>query len=289
LLSSLAAALRKQPAGILDLATFSHVQKTIDNGATAESGAADGGACACPCIEFLATNPHQVLLQKHFQLNPLQRKDVLAAFNHFDADGSGSIDMSELGVAMKSLGFEPRKDDLKAMLGSIDDDENGTINFEEFLSMMTIKISESASRKECDKAFRVGGLNDCMPRQHVSTSSCNFLINAQLLDPKEQGFLTLDNFQDIVSSSGETMTDEEVRLMFQDADLDGDGKVCLPCTMRFSLCNLLVYCPLMLANAVHTVVVAVEFRGLYAVHESHWHFVIIPKVDDVGTRSAAAG
>jgi hypothetical protein len=80
---------------------------------------------------------------------------VLAAFNHFDTDGSGSIDMSELGVAMKSLGFEPRKDDLKAMLGSMDDDENGTINFEEFLSMMTIKISESASKKECEKAFRV--------------------------------------------------------------------------------------------------------------------------------------
>lgn len=80
---------------------------------------------------------------------------MLAAFNHFDTDGSGSIDMSELGVAMKSLGFEPRKDDLKAMLGSMDDDENGTINFEEFLSMMTIKISESASKKECEKAFRV--------------------------------------------------------------------------------------------------------------------------------------
>jgi hypothetical protein len=79
----------------------------------------------------------------------------LAAFNHFDSDGSGSIDMSELGVAMKSLGFEPRKEDLKAMLGSLDDDENGTINFEEFLSMMTIKISESAAKKECEKAFKV--------------------------------------------------------------------------------------------------------------------------------------
>lgn len=137
---------------------------------------------------------------KAAQLTEEHRKDVLAAFNHFDTDGSGSIDMSELGVAMKSLGFEPRKDDLKAMLGSMDDDENGTINFEEFLSMMTIKISESASKKECEKAFR-------------------------LLDPKETGFLTLENFQDIVTSSGEPLTDEEVKLMFQDADIDGDGKL----------------------------------------------------------------
>ena len=178
---------------------------------------------ACPnATEFLAPNRQQMLLSKCLQLNPPQRKDVLAAFNHFDSDGSGSIDLSELGVAMKSLGFEPRQDDLKAMLGSIDDDENGTINFEEFLDMMTIKISESAAKKECEKAFRV------MKRliaTNINDSSCPFLIHAQLLDSKEQGFLNLESFQDIVSSSGEQMTDEEVRLMFSDADLDSDGKV----------------------------------------------------------------
>jgi centrin-1 len=145
----------------------------------------------------------------------------LAAFNHFDSDGSGSIDMSELGVAMKSLGFEPRKEDLKAMLGSMDDDENGTINFEEFLSMMTIKISESAAKKECEKAFRVT-IHPDSPKLRIS-----LLIHSQLLDPKETGFLTLESFHDVVSSSGEQMSDEEIKLMFQDADIDGDGKVCL--------------------------------------------------------------
>ena len=96
--------------------------------------------------------------------------------------------MSELGVAMKSLGFEPRKDDLKAMLGSMDDDENGTINFEEFLSMMTIKISESAAKKECEKAFRVT-IHPDSPKLRIS-----LLIHSQLLDPKETGFLTLESF-----------------------------------------------------------------------------------------------
>ena len=50
-------------------------------------------------------------------------------------------------------------------------------------------------------------------------------MSSQLLDPKETGFLSLESFQDIVSSSGEQLSDEEVRLMFQDADTDGDGKV----------------------------------------------------------------
>lgn len=40
--------------------------------------------------------------------------------------------------------------------------------------------------------------------------------------------MTLENFQEIVASSGEALTDEEVKLMFQDADTDGDGKVAQP-------------------------------------------------------------
>ena len=51
------------------------------------------------------------------------------------------------------------------------------------------------------------------------------LTHAQLLDPKESGSLTLESFHDVVSSSGEQLSDEEIRLMFQDADVDGDGKV----------------------------------------------------------------
>jgi Ca2+-binding EF-hand superfamily protein len=46
----------------------------------------------------------------------------------------------------------------------------------------------------------------------------------QLLDPKETGFLTLESFSDVVASSGEQFSDEEIKLMFQDADIDGDGK-----------------------------------------------------------------
>ena len=61
--------------------------------------------------------------------------------------------------------------------------------------------------------------------------SCDFNVQAQsltaklqLLDPKETGFLTLESFSDVVASSGEQFSDEEIKLMFQDADIDGDGK-----------------------------------------------------------------
>ena len=69
--------------------------------------------------------------------------------------GSGSIDAKELKVAMRALGFEPKKEEIKKMISDIDKDGSGTIDFSEFLEMMTAKMSEKDSREEILKAFRL--------------------------------------------------------------------------------------------------------------------------------------
>jgi hypothetical protein len=53
---------------------------------------------------------------------------------------SGTIDAKELKVAMRALGFEPKKEEIKKMISDIDKDGNGTIDFQEFLEMMTSKM-----------------------------------------------------------------------------------------------------------------------------------------------------
>ena len=58
----------------------------------------------------------------------------------FDTDGSGTIDAKELKVAMRALGFEPTKEEIKKMIADIDRDGSGTIDFSEFLDMMTAKM-----------------------------------------------------------------------------------------------------------------------------------------------------
>merc|ERR1712110_287568 len=55
-------------------------------------------------------------------------------------DGSGSIDTKELKVAMRALGFEPKQEEIAKMIGDVDDDGSGTIEYPEFLKMMTFKI-----------------------------------------------------------------------------------------------------------------------------------------------------
>merc|ERR1712078_322143 len=76
-------------------------------------------------------------------------------FDLFDTDGSGTIDAKELKVAMRALGFEPKKEEIKKMIADIDKDGSGTIDFDEFLQMMTAKMSEKDSREEILKAFRL--------------------------------------------------------------------------------------------------------------------------------------
>ena len=53
---------------------------------------------------------------------------------------AGTIDAKELKVAMRALGFEPKKDEIKKMMSEADKDGNQQIDFNEFLEMMTAKM-----------------------------------------------------------------------------------------------------------------------------------------------------
>ncbi len=48
----------------------------------------------------------------------------------------------------RALGFEPKKEEVKKMIADIDKDGSGTIDFEEFLTMMTAKMGERDSKEE---------------------------------------------------------------------------------------------------------------------------------------------
>lgn len=134
------------------------------------------------------------------ELTEEQKQEIKEAFDLFDTDGSESIDAKELKVAMRALGFEPKKEEIKKMISDIDKDGSGTINFNEFLTMMTSKMSERDSREEILKAFR-------------------------LFDDDDTGKITLKNLRRVAKEIGETMTDEELQEMIEEADRDGDGEI----------------------------------------------------------------
>lgn len=49
-------------------------------------------------------------------LSDEQRAEIKEAFGLFDTEGEGSIDVKELKVAMRALGFEPSKQEVQKLL-----------------------------------------------------------------------------------------------------------------------------------------------------------------------------
>ena len=86
------------------------------------------------------------------------------------------------------------------MIADIDKDGSGTIDFEEFLQMMTAKMSERDSREEIVKAFK-------------------------LFDDDNTGRITFKNLKRVAKELGESLTDEEIQEMIDEADRNGDGEV----------------------------------------------------------------
>merc|ERR1711937_1017742 len=134
------------------------------------------------------------------ELTEEQKQEIREAFDLFDTDGSGAIDAKELKVAMRALGFEPKKEEVKKMISDINKDGDGTIDFDEFMMMMTAKMGEKDSREEIIKAFR-------------------------LVDDDETGRISFKNLKRVAKELGETMTDEELQEMVDEADRDGDGEI----------------------------------------------------------------
>ncbi|KAE8717065.1 Calcium-dependent protein kinase 1 [Hibiscus syriacus] len=76
--------------------------------------------------EFVAATLH---------LNKIEREDnLMAAFSYFDKDGSGYITQDELQKACQEFGIEEIQ--LDKMIGEVDTDNDGRIDYNEFVAMM---------------------------------------------------------------------------------------------------------------------------------------------------------
>lgn len=59
-----------------------------------------------------------------------QRADIKEAFDLFDSEGTGTIEAKEIRVALRALGFELSRDELKRLVADVERNKKATGNTE---------------------------------------------------------------------------------------------------------------------------------------------------------------
>lgn len=121
----------------------------------------------------------------------------------FDRDSDGKITTDELGIVMRSLGHNPTEDELQEMINEVDINRNGTLEFSEFISMM--------SRHNLEDSL---GISDSVMREAFKQ-----------FDVDGNGVITADELRIAMTTLGEPLSKEDVDEMIAEADVNGDGVV----------------------------------------------------------------
>ena len=134
------------------------------------------------------------------QLSEEQISFFKEAFNLFDKDGNGFIKTNELASVLRSLGQNHTEVELQEIISEIDSDGNGSVDFPEFFTMMANKMKENKNNDEIHEIFKV-------------------------FDKEGNGFISVAELSHVMTNLGEELTEEEVKEMIKEADVDGDGQV----------------------------------------------------------------
>ena len=127
-------------------------------------------------------------------------KEYRDAFEMFDKDKDGTITAKELANVMRSLNQDPSEAELIEMIAEVDQNGNGKIDFEEFVTLMNRRSKETDTEEEVINAFRV-------------------------FDKDANGLISSTELRHIMTTLGDKLTEEEVDEMIREADIDGDGYI----------------------------------------------------------------
>lgn len=147
-----------------------------------------------------------------FKFTKEQNRDLQTAFEIVDKDGTGNVDIKDLKVILRALGFEPQEDEIKKLLSTInrsDDEENlkkgyssNTIDFEEFKKIMNNKLRESEEIEQLRIGFH------------------SFADQTIKQDPRDPEYITLKSLREVANELKEVINDEELKEMMVQANPD---------------------------------------------------------------------
>ena len=129
-----------------------------------------------------------------------QIQEFRQAFDIIDRNGDGAITTDDLATVMRAIGQSPTSNELTDMIREVDADGNDTIDFTEFLALMSRQMRQSDIDDELREAFRV-------------------------FDRDNDGFIVPQDLRTLLISLGLDSSVEVIRRMINEADRNRDGKI----------------------------------------------------------------
>lgn len=139
-------------------------------------------------------------------MTPEQLAELKEAFRMFDKDGDGTIDSEEFTSVMQVLGMNPTKEELEILLNSVDTDHNGVIDLDEFIDVM--------------RGHLYNGTTDGAP-----TPDDELREAFAVFDKDGNGFISAEELKSALLNLGEKLEDQEINAMIAAADKDGNGQI----------------------------------------------------------------
>lgn len=155
------------------------------------------------CGDEFAVLKSKIRAQGARPLSSNQIEQFRQVFKHFDVDGSGTIDVEELGNVFEAMGQHLSHEELQSVLQQADEDGSGEIDFDEFLMLMCCSFgAEKSFESDLMEAFR-------------------------RYDTDSDGLISTRELRQLVHELvGDTMSAAEVEEVVEVAALDrGDGTI----------------------------------------------------------------